>query len=698
MDSDEARTPKDTWTTVGKKPVVKKDKSNDSIGGGILGSTKAGSAAAKAASQIPPAKKPEAIRIREEQLNRLKKKTAPLPEAMTRRSESDSGSSSDGERQGSSQREKPLPKKVKDAVAAKPVGKPGATLEPALKKIDYKALSVEVDKAKSTGQSGDAWLKLVANHLNEKLKDVPVAASFYAEEGFTWGYPLHLAPKDLVKVFNATFSSAPKNLLEGYLEWLITDARSNYLSKQRPVHGSQLVIQYLLSKNADLISEKHLNDRTTDLKSYASRKDETIKDETLFILWAYGQVGIASFSKGFDVWYKMMFPFLSDRRYTGFIVAYLEKLFQNHKKHDFGKINKAEVFLNTFDHFLGRNTIHFHKSTKAKISSSYTHLRELLFKDKLRDHAASYFAQFLMRLGQPHQPDKYYEAASGNLVQCLKADDKCLEVWRGKHLSSQRDSQLLLQFILTSDDDATRTLRRSKRFADFLAHLEEFEPAKGKNVAEGFKEEQAQTVELAKKIRQRIKKENRGSCVKKFLLFVFLAAAAVFGEVMYNTPKGSYAVHGYNVVKPVAIEYYTVTKPAVLKAWEKQVKPFAFWAGAESVKLAKYSFNVLCNLWASIETNLPQVYAVLQQVQDYLCHLAGQLGTLSYAGLRKFDHFLVDMPPLSQLAASASEKAAPVFDYARERLATGLVYAGHLVESYWAGNSTITSSSRPVKP
>ena len=48
---------------------------------------------------------------------------------------------------------------------------------------------------------------------------------------------------------------------------------------------------------------------------------------------------------------------------------------RNHKKLDLGKINKAEVFLNVFDTLFGRGTIHFHKSTKAKINASYARLR-----------------------------------------------------------------------------------------------------------------------------------------------------------------------------------------------------------------------------------------------------------------------------------------------------------------------------------
>jgi hypothetical protein len=101
MDGEENRENRNAWTTVGKKPVVKKDKSAEGpSGAGIIGSTKAG-AAAKASSLGPAAvRKPEAIRIREEQLKRLQKKTAALPEVLTKRSDSDSddnGSSEDSD-------------------------------------------------------------------------------------------------------------------------------------------------------------------------------------------------------------------------------------------------------------------------------------------------------------------------------------------------------------------------------------------------------------------------------------------------------------------------------------------------------------------------------------------------------------------------------------------------------------------------
>lgn len=102
MDSEEPRASKDTWTTVGKKPAVKKDKSTEGTAGGIMGATKA-AAMAKAQQNSPSAvKKPEAIRIREEQLKRLAKKNAPLPEILTKRSESaDSSMDSDEEQQRS---------------------------------------------------------------------------------------------------------------------------------------------------------------------------------------------------------------------------------------------------------------------------------------------------------------------------------------------------------------------------------------------------------------------------------------------------------------------------------------------------------------------------------------------------------------------------------------------------------------------
>ena len=102
MDTDEPRASKDTWTTVGKKPVVKKDKSSEGTGGGIVGSTRAAAMAKAQQNSTTAVKKPEAIRIREEQLKRLAKKTAPLPEIFTRRSESDSNSvDSDAEEQRS---------------------------------------------------------------------------------------------------------------------------------------------------------------------------------------------------------------------------------------------------------------------------------------------------------------------------------------------------------------------------------------------------------------------------------------------------------------------------------------------------------------------------------------------------------------------------------------------------------------------
>ena len=51
--------------------------------------------------------------------------------------------------------------------------------------IDYKALMVEIEKAKSS-EGNDAWVRRVSERLNASLSAVPVDESMYSEQGFTW--------------------------------------------------------------------------------------------------------------------------------------------------------------------------------------------------------------------------------------------------------------------------------------------------------------------------------------------------------------------------------------------------------------------------------------------------------------------------------------------------------------------------------
>jgi hypothetical protein len=78
-------------------------------------------------------------------------------------------------------------------------------------------------------------------------------------------------------------------------------------------------------------------------------------------------------------------------------------------------------------------------------------------------------------------------------------EEKCLDVWWGKHKSSLKDSQILLNYILKNDEPITKAVRRSQRFADFLNDVAEFEPALAKkDMSDSLVEENDQTIELAK--------------------------------------------------------------------------------------------------------------------------------------------------------------------------------------------------------
>ena len=51
--------------------------------------------------------------------------------------------------------------------------------------MDHKTLAAEFIKTKED-QNVDASFKYVASFLNDKLKDVPLEKSFYAEDGLVW--------------------------------------------------------------------------------------------------------------------------------------------------------------------------------------------------------------------------------------------------------------------------------------------------------------------------------------------------------------------------------------------------------------------------------------------------------------------------------------------------------------------------------
>lgn len=674
---------KGSWTTVGKsKPKKDARPAGDASKG--MPKTTLGSR-----TQLDP--KAEAARRREEKEKRFNtgKKIATAPDVIKRAGGGDSTSSdsSSSDRHDSVVPEK---EKSKKQASTKPATSKltGTNLQTTLKKIDYKALMVEIEKAKSS-EGNDAWVRRVSERLNASLSAVPVDESMYSEQGFTWKYPLSIAPKETTNFLKDVFKGSPNNFLENYVDWCVADSCKNYSGMKKPNHGSQLILQYLLSNNPDIFSLEKSDERAAEIRRMQS------KDEILGALWSYGQSGLSSFAKGFDVWNKMMFPLLNNRAYTGFVVAYLEKLLENHKKHEFSKVDKPTVFLNVFDGFFGTNTIHFHKSTKTKMNSSYLVLREALFKDKLKDSAETYFAHFLMRLTM-QQPKEYQQKARENLLLCLKTNKACFDLWRKKYATSLKETQLILEHIAENDDEDTRAVRKLPEFHKFLDHVEkeEFVDEKGKStLSENVQEEADQTVEITKKLKKQIQKEKSRTGRKKFFWFFVLLAAAVAGEVVYNTPEGSHAVRAYKISRPIAEEYWTKAKPFINQTWEDYVKPFSYLAVVQTGNAIQLTYHGSIKLWTEMKTQLPQVYASFLFLESCAHEVSDQFWKWIYVGLRKLDDMLIDMPPLSQLAG----KIQPFIEFSRTMIMDMSSYIANVAQSYINPDSSTASAKTAPK-
>ncbi|GAU90817.1 hypothetical protein RvY_03180 [Ramazzottius varieornatus] len=679
---------KGSWTTVGKKQPKKETRPAGDASKGMP-KTSLGSR-----TQLDP--KEEKARRKEEKEKRFNtgKKVAAAPDVISKRGgggDSTSSDSSGSDRPGNAgpaKREKDgfkkqAPAKAPTGATSKPTG---TDLQTALKKVDYKAIMAEVEKAKSS-EGNDAWVRRVSERLNASLSAVPLDESMYSEQGFSWKYPLSVAPKETTSFMKDVFKGCPNNFLENYVDWCVADSCKNYLSMKKPSHGSQLILQYLCSNNPDIFSFDKNDERVAEVRRMQS------KDETLGALWSYGQSGLSSFAKGFDIWIKMMFPLLNNRVYTGFVVAYLEKLLENHKKHDFSKVDKPTVFLNVFDGFFGTNTIHFHKSTKAKMNNSYMVLREELFKDKLKDSAETYFAHFLMRLTM-QQPKEYQQKARENLLLCLRSNQACFDLWRKKYPTNLKESQIVLQHIVDNDDEDVRAVRKLPEFHKFLNFVEnyEFVDDNGKStLPENIQDETDQTVEITKKLKRQIKKEKSRTGWKKFFWFLVLLAAAVAGEVSYNTPERSYAVKAYAVSRPVVEQYWTKAKPFINHTWEDYVKPFSYMAAVQTGKAINFTYHGSIEMWSNMKTQLPQVYAGFLFLESYAQQTCEQFWKWVYIGLRKLDDALVDMPPLSQLG----EKIQPAVEFSRKMIMDFASYIGNMVQSYISSDSSSTSGRAP---
>ncbi|XP_055342373.1 transmembrane protein 214-like [Paramacrobiotus metropolitanus] len=657
------------WKKVERKPKEKSKNPADSAAGSrIDGHTKAAPSQPRQIVGLDP--KAEAARRRAEKEKRFNtgRKVAALPEALTKRSDEPNHSSSDDEASDSGDRSPTSAaggdrakndgkESAKGANNAKDAAKKhSAALQAALKKIDTKALVEEVNKAKSA-QGNDKWIRLIVERLNEKLAHIPSDPNFYSEHGFTWGYPLSMAPSALVSALDGLLASSPANFLQAYLDWIVTDACRNNIPNRRSYHGSQLVIQYLLKKFPNLVTEKNLTQRVEEIRSVQSRKEEM-----LMIMWSYGQAGLTSFSDGLQVWYKLMFPLINSRAYSGFGLAYLEQLFKNHKSHDYSKTNTQQMFLNVFDGFFGTNSSNFTKQHKKKIAELYRIFHEELFQKDLKKSSKEYFPQFLMRLGM-QQPEEYQHAACDNLLQCLKTERGNLAFWLEKYPSSMRDTQILLNYIADTDDEDSRRLRRDKHFVRFLDDLEQYQPNKKAAASTTFKQDAGTVKTAVDKIRAKKRQEDGRKRRRRYFFLLVVLAAAVCGEIAYHGTKKSYAVHSYKVSKPYVVRAWNAAQPVVAHTWSTAVKPFLLWSWAQSIQLAQLLLAAALHVWDVVEKQLPVVYDFLMGLGVYLEVLWKELARLTYQAAHKVDQLLVGMPTVSEMLG----KCAPAAEWVREQ-------------------------------
>ncbi|XP_002732660.1 transmembrane protein 214-B-like, partial [Saccoglossus kowalevskii] len=215
-------------------------------------------------------------------------------------------------------------KSNKKTVSKKNTKKDGGykTLEEALKTLDVnemKSLFTEVQNKFPNNSS--LWVKDLVTFMNLKL-NVKESDPVFTDQPID--YPLSKVGNGIRNVMISSLKKCSPATIQLFYEFCIQEMISDR-KKNLPSYGYRIYLQ--------CIAREYPHVPISNIPKYSDMisKKQNGPASCLSVMWSLGQAGYRNFETGLKIWLELMFPHLSTKALTNFVVLYLGNLFKNRK-------------------------------------------------------------------------------------------------------------------------------------------------------------------------------------------------------------------------------------------------------------------------------------------------------------------------------------------------------------------------------
>ncbi|KAG8184837.1 hypothetical protein JTE90_012086 [Oedothorax gibbosus] len=273
------------------------------------------------------------------------------------------------------------------------------------------------------------WLKELASFLNAQV-DVPVEDPTFASKPI--GYPANLLSKAVQSNINKLLAKCPAQMQQIFYEFCMQSMVQESL-KGLNTMGYRIVLQILANTNQSIVLSS-LNKCSELCVSHQNRQNICLS-----VLWGAGQAGNKNLEAGMKVWLELMFPRISSKHCTSYVVDYIEK-----KMTEAGRSQCTKSLVDVRELFAILDFVHskdIGKNIQKRMAAVYPMIKKLSYGPEPETTLRNYFPSYLRRL-EPQCPQPLKEEILDSLLLCLEKDERCYSIWRQlytKHLVQSKE-------------------------------------------------------------------------------------------------------------------------------------------------------------------------------------------------------------------------------------------------------------------